>query len=261
MEYLKGLAHVAVKVCDLDRAIRFYEDGLGMAVRHKAPDAAIVAPPDGVVLELFAGGEYTENKSGFTHFCLNTCDADAAFLRAVDCGARPSRGEPYDLGRLRIAFVTAPTGEEVEFWHIGEREPAGDGRYVKSVVHAALTVPAMDAVTRFYEGLGIRFKTGWGWGCSMKMGDGRELELFTKGEVFDNKSGITHVCFETDDIDAALARAVELGGAVADEPREWENVRYAFFRGLAGELVELFTFLPDREKSFFLPPSPFPESF
>lgn len=261
MAYLKGLAHVAVKVDDLAEAVRFYAQGLGLTVRHRAADAAIIAPPDGVLLELFAGGRHAKNKSGFTHLCLNTYDADAAFHRAIQYGAVPSRGDPYDLGRLRIAFVTAPTGEEVEFWHIGAREPAIEDRYVKAMVHAALTVPDMDAVTRFYEGMGIRFKTGWGWGCSMKLADGRELELFTKGEVSNNTSGITHVCFETGDMDAALAQAVALGGTITDEPKDWENVRYAFFRGLAGELVELFAFIPGCKPSFFLPPAPFPEAF
>jgi catechol 2,3-dioxygenase-like lactoylglutathione lyase family enzyme len=255
MEYFKGLAHVAIKVDNLDTAVRFYCEGLGMVLQHKAPDAALVAAPDGVLLELFAGGQRADNKSGFTHFCLDTYDADATFARALQYGATASRGEPYTYSNLRIAFVTAPTGEEVEFWYVQQgdvlREPIVDGKYVKSAVHAALTVPDMDAVIRFYEGLGVKMKVNWEWGCSMTMGDKHELELFTKGEYSENSNGIVHVCFYTDDVDATLARAVELGGTITDQPKDWSNIRFAFFKGLAGERVELFYIYPDKERSIF----------
>ena len=258
---ITGLAHVAIKTHDLDAAVRFYADGLGMILRHRADDAAILAAPDGVVLELFAGGEQATNRSGFTHFCLNTYDGDAAFARALECGAVASRGEPYDLGNLRIAFVTAPTGEEVEFWHIGARAAVAGKRYVKSFVHAALTVPDMPATVRFYEGLGIKPKVDWGWGSSMKLADGRELELFTKGEPSENQSGIVHVCFYADDVDATLARALELGATLHEKPNDWANIRFAFFRGPAGELVELFSLYPEREATFFSPSQPLTDEF
>ncbi len=266
MSKITGMAHGAIKVADLDAAVRFWVDGMGMTLRHRAADAAIVAATDGVLLEIFAGGEAVTNHSGFTHLCLTTHDADAAFARALACGATASRGEPYDLGNLRIAFVTAPTGEEVEFWFIAQeggprREPVVGHQHIKGFVHAALTVPDRAATVRFYEGLGIQPKVDWGWGCSMKLADGRELELFDGGEPCDNGSGIIHVCFFADDVDATLRQALALGATPHGEPAEWANIRYAFFRGPSGELVELMALLPGQEASFFGTAAPLTEAF
>ena len=42
------------------------------------------------------------------------------------------------------------------------------------------------------------------------------------------------------------------------QPAAFENVRYAFFRGLSGEMVELFEMDPDREAGMFAVPQPGP---
>lgn len=244
MGHITGLSHAAIKVADFEQAVRFYGEGLGLKIVTKKDDWAKIMLPDDTFLEISGGGEQVTNKSGITHLCFDTFDCDATFARAIEYGATPSRGDPYDLGELRISFVTAPTGEEVEFWFIRhdglEREDIVDHKYVKGFVHVALTVPDMDAVTQFYGELGVPFKTGWGWGCSLKMDDTRELELFTEGEMSHNENGIVHFCLLTGDIEAAVARAVELGANLTVPPKDTPEFRLAFFEGLAGELVELF---------------------
>ena len=84
----------------------------------------------------------------------------------------PSRGsdpEPYTYKDLRMAFVRAPSGEEIEFWSVMRPdgsfgEPVRDHKYIKHFVHVALTVPDMHACVKFYEGLGARLKIDWGVG-------------------------------------------------------------------------------------------------
>jgi catechol 2,3-dioxygenase-like lactoylglutathione lyase family enzyme len=149
-----------------------------------------------------------------------------------------------------MAFVTAPTGEEIEFWYISKNgktsDPVNSNNYIKSFVHVALTVPDMDAASKFYEGLGIIPRDNWGWGCSMHINGGRELELFTGGQYSDNKNGIIHIGFWCDDADASFNRAKELGGETHGLSN-WENLRMGFVRGLAGELIEFVSIIPDKK--------------
>lgn len=56
-------------------------------------------------------------------------------------------------------------------------------------------------------------------------------------------AGMHHVCFEVDDIDAALAQMTEKGVILINEtPRERDGRRYAFIhpRSTGGVLVELY---------------------
>jgi hypothetical protein len=58
--------------------------------------------------------------------------------------------------------------------------------FIKHFVHVAVTVPDMPASVRFYESLGAKLKVDWEWGCSMRLNDLRELELFTGGQYAEN---------------------------------------------------------------------------
>jgi glyoxylase I family protein len=60
------------------------------------------------------------------HFCLRVADTDAAYARAIACGANP-RVEPVSrqlsadpLVQVRIAFVTGPNGEVIELMQSGQ---------------------------------------------------------------------------------------------------------------------------------------------
>lgn len=256
MAHITGLAHAALRVTDLDEGVAFYVEGLGLTLRHKAEHAAVIAAEDDTLIEIFDAGEPCREATGWTHICLNTVDCDAAVSRAVSYGATVTK-EPYMLGNLRIAFVTAPTGEDVEFWYIGgyglTREPVIGNRYVKSVIHAAMNVPDMAASVKFYEALGMKKKSDWGWGCSMQLEDGREMELFDHAAPAQDNGGIVHVAFYCDDVDGTLAAALAAGGRLQTPPKDSMNVRLAFFIGPAGEQVELFKLNPDMAPTFFSP--------
>ncbi len=61
-------------------------------------------------------------------------------------------------------------------------------------------------------------------------------------------AGLHHVCFDVEDIDAALAVMKEKGvHLINEEPRERDGRRYAFIhpKSTGGVLVELYQRLPD----------------
>ena len=270
MSYIKGINHVNISVPDLDESVRFYCEGLGLTLKWQDANGAIIVTPDGVIIELSSSGTRDWDEGGITHVCYNTYDVDAAFHRALEYGAvisRPQDPEPYTYKDLRMAFVRAPSGEEIEFWNIqkpdgGFGEPIQKGKFIKHFVHVAMTVPDMYACVKFYESLGAKLKVDWEWGCSMTLPDGREFELFTEGTPAGAPRAYTHMCLHTDDVDAALEHVVSLGGKITQAAYDWANLRIGFAQGLAGEVIEFFYLYPHREADLFVsPPAPLPDLF
>ncbi len=220
MNKVDGLSHVRILVPDMDEAIRFYCRGLGLTLTHRDGKEAVIVTPDGILLFFHEGGTREVDLCGITHVCYNTWDVDAAFTRALEFGAVPSRESdpaPYTYKNLRMAFVRAPSGEEIEFWGIMRKngsfgEPMIGSCYVKHFVHVALTVPDMKASVRFYEGLGAVLKLDWEWGCSMRLNDLRELELFTGGQYAENPKAYSSFGFMTHGEKEQEAKRLGLSG-------------------------------------------------
>lgn len=132
--------HVALRATDFDRTVKFYTEGLGFtvhfefAVPGRIDRAAFLDAGDGRYVEIF-GPDSTVQSEGrrrepgedrtegaLLHFCLRVADTDAAYARALAAGAQ-SRVAPR-VGQLRsdppvevrIAFVTGPEGEVIEFF-------------------------------------------------------------------------------------------------------------------------------------------------
>jgi catechol 2,3-dioxygenase-like lactoylglutathione lyase family enzyme len=114
-----GMANLAVKVADLDRAVAFYE-AMGAQVRDRmewngAERADVLLGP--VTITLFTRAVYEDAVAlppeGFLHPALFTDDLDAE-LAGHDVVWGPAVVEgPF--GRRRIAFVDAPGGMRLEF--------------------------------------------------------------------------------------------------------------------------------------------------
>jgi catechol 2,3-dioxygenase-like lactoylglutathione lyase family enzyme len=247
MEYIAGLSHVDIHVPDVDKAVAFYCEGLGLRLKRRDSHNGIVETPDGIILELSPGGPAGGDSSGITHVCYNTWDVDKAFRRALEFGAvrsRPENPEPYTYKDLRMAFARAPSGEEIEFWSVARNgsfgEPAPEGRYIRHFVHAALTVQDKKGCVKFYEALGARLKVDWDWGCSLTLADGRELEIFSGGQYARDPKAYRHLAFFTPDIAAASKQVLELGGSISHEPYQWSNLQVCFCRGPQGEVIEFF---------------------
>jgi glyoxylase I family protein len=134
-----GFHHVAIRAVDFDESIRFYTEGLGFRVHFpfsiagRIDRAAFLDTGDGRFVELFGSGSTVQaegrrrrsneepTEGALLHFCLKVADTDAAYARAMAAGAA-SRVEPRSvrlgedpLVEVRIAFVTGPNGEVIEF--------------------------------------------------------------------------------------------------------------------------------------------------
>lgn len=134
-----GFHHVALRATDFDRTLRFYTEGLGFTVRHefavegRIDRAAFLDAGDGRYLEVFGPGstvqsegrrrqpEEERTEGALLHFCLRVTDTGAAYARALAAGGVP-RVAPRTavlgqnpLMEVRIAFVTGPEGEVIEF--------------------------------------------------------------------------------------------------------------------------------------------------
>jgi glyoxylase I family protein len=134
-----GFHHVAIRAVDFDETIRFYTEGLGFrvhfsfAVPGRIDRAAFLDAGDGRFVEVFGDGSIVQSEGrrrfpneeptegALLHFCLRVADTDASYARAVAAGALP-RVEPGTrrlsedpLVEVRIAFITGPNGEVIEF--------------------------------------------------------------------------------------------------------------------------------------------------
>lgn len=143
--------HVGMSVASIDAALTFWESFLGVRARWRTTldrpylaavvgipgvsiKAAFVDLPGGVVLELLdyqtpekqANPEATPNP-GNVHLCLAVADAERAWRRAVDCGARPvSPGGPIEIdggpnAGARTAYLRIHDGVTLELF---QRPPA-----------------------------------------------------------------------------------------------------------------------------------------
>ena len=116
---MKPLAvhHVSINVDDVDAALRFYVDVLGLEARTDRPDFGF----GGAWLD--AGGQQVHliqgevPKGNGEHFALLVADLDATIdeLRARDL--RVSDASPVGAGRQ--AFLTDPAGNLIELHQAG----------------------------------------------------------------------------------------------------------------------------------------------
>ncbi|MFL5281074.1 MAG: VOC family protein [Rhodopila sp.] len=134
-----GFHHVAIRATDFDETIRFYTEGLGFkmhfpfSVPGRIDRAAFLDAGDGRFVEVFGQDSAVQSEGrrrqpdeertegALLHFCLRAADTPAAYAKALAAGAT-SRVEPVTrqlsqnpLVEVRIAFVTGPNGEVIEF--------------------------------------------------------------------------------------------------------------------------------------------------
>jgi len=121
--------HVALRVSDIDRALEFYRDLLGMDVRDRGRFEADEVPYVAVV----AGGRHLhlvpsddDVDVGGEHVCLllrsdgtgTRAELDALLDELRDAGVEVEAGEPHErygaYGRDWAAYVRDPDGRRVE---------------------------------------------------------------------------------------------------------------------------------------------------
>ncbi|MDX2108927.1 MAG: VOC family protein [Verrucomicrobiota bacterium] len=126
-----GVHHIAIQTRDLEASFRFYRDTLGMtlAAVFERPDRKIYLfdVGDGSCIELFpppADKGLLPVDAGIfpvMHFAISTTNTRAA-VEVVRNAGYTIRIEPVDLElggqKTTIAFVTGPSGEDVEFFQV-----------------------------------------------------------------------------------------------------------------------------------------------
>jgi catechol 2,3-dioxygenase-like lactoylglutathione lyase family enzyme len=145
---VRGVHHVGASVSDLRAALDFWEAFLGVPARFSGRlsrpylgasvghpgvtiDAGIIDLPGGGVLELLDyqlddrhQGDDDTKHPGNVHLCLDVGDADAAWARAVELGARPVNPEgpvTVDSGPnegARVAYLRVHDGISVELFQV-----------------------------------------------------------------------------------------------------------------------------------------------
>jgi glyoxylase I family protein len=120
--------------------------------------------------------------------------------------------------------------------------------------HTAIRTTNFDAVLAFYtEALGLKVKITWGEApkraVMIDAGDGNYVEVFERSEpASEAESALMHFALRTDDCAAMTEIARAAGAQITMEPKEvlLETnageipVKISFFKGVAGEVVELF---------------------
>lgn len=127
-----GFHHIGLKVKDIEKSIKFYEEALGMTpfITWGEGDKRIQMMDfgDGGILELFAGGsDELHRENVWQHFAFRVNSVDTAYANALAHGAIPLtapksvplNSKPTDV-TIRVAFVEGPDGEQLEFFKIVE---------------------------------------------------------------------------------------------------------------------------------------------
>ncbi len=132
-----SFCHLVVGVTDMDRALAFYRDVLGMEVvfesliSGQAFNAALHATRShegrvvggllgGLMIELLSLGANTQDRhhrrgiTGIQNVSLSVTDLEDTHRRIAAAGYTPDQ-DPFEIGGVRMFFVKDPDGRPVEF--------------------------------------------------------------------------------------------------------------------------------------------------
>jgi catechol 2,3-dioxygenase-like lactoylglutathione lyase family enzyme len=133
-----SFCHLVVGVTDMERALCFYRDVLGMEVifetlisgesfdavlhaKRKQEGRVVGGLLGGLMVELLSlGGERVVEKpgrrgiTGIQNVSLSVTDLNDTHRRIRDAGYPPDQ-EPFEIGGVRMFFVKDPDGTPVEF--------------------------------------------------------------------------------------------------------------------------------------------------
>jgi catechol 2,3-dioxygenase-like lactoylglutathione lyase family enzyme len=133
-----SFCHLVVGVTDMDRALEFYRDVLGMDVvfetlisgepfdavlhaKRKQEGRVVGGLLGGLMVELLSlGAKPAADKparrgiTGIQNVSLSVTDLDDTHRRIRDAGYPPDQ-EPFEIGGVRMFFVKDPDGTPVEF--------------------------------------------------------------------------------------------------------------------------------------------------
>ncbi|MGH7996118.1 MAG: VOC family protein [Opitutaceae bacterium] len=122
MPTVQKLLHTRMRVNDLERTVKFYEQALGLSVArsHTSPRGAelvFMSVPDSeeeIELCQLAGAPPVQVQPDLMHLAFAVDDLDAFAADLAKKGFRLSDGPTRTSSGSTIAFIDAPEGYEVE---------------------------------------------------------------------------------------------------------------------------------------------------
>lgn len=127
---VKEFGHIAYRVQDMEKSVRFYEDVLGFKKIHEIP-----TPNGNIVflelsgkqsLELFPGGEekieIKDKSYGYIHLCI-IVEGLKELAEKVQSMGIPFYKEPSYGENLNVFRILDPDGNELEILERGENLP------------------------------------------------------------------------------------------------------------------------------------------
>ncbi|MDR2068313.1 MAG: VOC family protein [Spirochaetaceae bacterium] len=134
MSMITGIAHIAVTVKNMDRAIDFYTRVLRFKKVFEIPDPKTGAPwinylyiGRGQFLELFYDGKkenpWAEDLRGFNHLCLLVDDLHAVVGEIKQAGGIITDGPKQGSDHNWQAWTEDPDGIRIELMQIDKNSP------------------------------------------------------------------------------------------------------------------------------------------
>jgi lactoylglutathione lyase len=129
MKTVTAIAHVALRVRDIDRSLDFYVGKLGFAEMFRLDRdghlwIVYLRITDTQYLELFPGGGGERapgpNEIGPNHFCLEVGDIDAAISELADQGIDLTRAKKTAVDGNNQAWIEDPDGNRIELMQMSE---------------------------------------------------------------------------------------------------------------------------------------------
>lgn len=275
---ITGIAHNAMKVTDMQKALDFYCGEIGFQKAFELPDKngnpwiVYLKICDGYFLELFYDGvrerdpAYDSGRIGYHHWCVSAGDLDGLARKAFEKGwiPEPKTGLGRDLNRN--LWLHDPDGNALELVQYDPESPqmksneapyAFDGKGFTGIGHVAFTVSDMEKALDFYcDRLGLKLiyslddEQGKPWLNYLRVRDGSYLELFyggrEKAAETEQAAGFLHVCLECDELPGTVESLRAKGVPIDVEPKQGGDRNWqAWTHDPDGNKIELMTIDPE----------------
>ncbi len=131
---IKGIAHTAITVKNMDESLAFYVGGLGFQKAFSIPEPKTgepwieyIAVGGGQFIELFYGGTqdnpWNGKLIGFNHLCLEVDDIFETSKKVQDAGYAVTNGPKQGADGNWQAWVTDPNGIRIELMQLDPNSP------------------------------------------------------------------------------------------------------------------------------------------
>lgn len=281
---IKGFAHNALKVSDMQKSLHFYCDLAGLEKAFEINDQqnnpwiVYLKVCGGKFLELFYGGvqdpcnHYAGDLTGYHHFCFEVDDIREVCRKMKENGLletyEPFKGKDGNLS----CWTHDPDGNAVEFVqympgsdHVKYEGDAAattpvdasrPGKHtLKGIGHISFVVEDMEKALNFYcniLGLKKAFEKDWEgkpWLVYVNVAPRQYIELFYGGRrKYKNPdaAGGDHLCFEVGDIHEIAERLTGCGVHLDVKPMQGKDTNYqCWAKDPDGNRIEFMQMGPD----------------